>query len=376
MPARYNSAEEAKVAPADMDLFIRLHQYAYQPGINRPNPYVDQSKLNRQPYVREVLGQEFEEAPSHIGANYPSLVCESPASVSTWGDSPERFQVPLTPLPARPQSRNPSVNQNETPCPTDKMTAIPRSLYQLSTPTPAGKTSPYDYEDELHPALMHSSSWTDELDSEPESCSEPALEMSSSLRSSPEPVAVEFLEEAYVDLSPCAEQSSFSFRTADDDAAAVALARVRRRLIYPAETEDYEDAISSPFISTPDSFTQTFEYPQDFDTSDADLEDDFPVEIKKRKASDMTARIAVSSKRVKTKSLRRVQTVTLDQVSVSSRSSATPQPATSEEEGSESDAVEVRSRKQSKNVRGHSKKVSKKHEKTLPKEKRGEQIHC
>ncbi|KAJ3051851.1 hypothetical protein HK097_007140 [Rhizophlyctis rosea] len=195
-----------------MDLFIRLHQYAFQPGVHRPNPYVDQSKLNLNNFVRDVFGAP-QDTPIHSTIEMsPYAYCESPANSSTWGDSPERFQNdPVTPVSV--QSRVPALaypsseGDAEEYCNNTSKGKIESNLrYQyddMRTPVPTRRSSAYP------PVLMHSSSLDDDYASDPE-CdeAEPAMSETPFLPSSPLPTPVELLEEAYVDLSPCGDEAS------------------------------------------------------------------------------------------------------------------------------------------------------------------------
>ncbi|KAJ3040370.1 hypothetical protein HDV00_011027 [Rhizophlyctis rosea] len=196
----------------DLDLFIRLHQYAFQPGVHRPNPYVDQSKLNLNNYVRDVFGPQDIHQQHTVSVNLASPIsyCDSPATSSTWGESPERFQnVPATPISI--QSRVPALafasSEGDADDYSDSIDIKPepeslRLTYDLHTPVPARRSSSYP------PVLMHSSSIDDDYASESE-CEEedPAPCDAPVLPSSPLPTPVELLEEAYVDLSPCGDEN-------------------------------------------------------------------------------------------------------------------------------------------------------------------------
>ncbi|KAI9014784.1 hypothetical protein BC832DRAFT_546465 [Gaertneriomyces semiglobifer] len=67
-PSQQHIAVAPTMLGCDIDLITRLHQFAFNPSVLRPNPYIDVSKLDLSEYVNNVFGQETLEPSAAGGA--------------------------------------------------------------------------------------------------------------------------------------------------------------------------------------------------------------------------------------------------------------------------------------------------------------------
>ncbi|KAJ3154429.1 hypothetical protein HDU89_008499 [Geranomyces variabilis] len=119
---------------------MRLHQFAYNPSVHKPNPYVDVSKLNLDPYMADMFGQE-----SLTDARPEALDNTIGVSMNASIDvSPERLcapaWVPVTPVNSMPLF-NAGCSQHDQPL-TTKHTANGLKIYTGPTPPPTCVPSP------------------------------------------------------------------------------------------------------------------------------------------------------------------------------------------------------------------------------------------
>ncbi|KAJ3160390.1 hypothetical protein HDU86_000724 [Geranomyces michiganensis] len=127
-------------ATLDMSLIIRLHQFAYNPSVHKPNPYVDVSKLNLDPYMADMFGQD-----ALADARPDALDTSIDVSMHTTIDnSPERLCAPAW-LPVTPVNTMPLFNagypQHDQSLAT-KHAANALKIYTGPTPPPTCAPSP------------------------------------------------------------------------------------------------------------------------------------------------------------------------------------------------------------------------------------------
>ncbi|KAJ3172805.1 hypothetical protein HDU87_007807 [Geranomyces variabilis] len=119
---------------------MRLHQFAYNPSVHKPNPYVDVSKLNLDPYMADMFGQEAL-ADARPEALDNTISVSMNASID---DSPERLSapawVPVTPVNSMPLF-NAGCSQHDQSLAT-KHTAHGLKIYTGPTPPPTCVPSP------------------------------------------------------------------------------------------------------------------------------------------------------------------------------------------------------------------------------------------
>ncbi|TPX61308.1 hypothetical protein PhCBS80983_g01154 [Powellomyces hirtus] len=142
------NAGDINVPPSilDMGLIMRLHQFAYNPSVHKPNPYVDVSKLNLDPYMADMFGQDvLSQAQQEIAE-----AASSASSIDTTGaldESPERLSAAAW-LPVTPMNNGP-VPLFHVNYPSDdqlahaKQTAAALKICTGPTPPPTCASSPH-----------------------------------------------------------------------------------------------------------------------------------------------------------------------------------------------------------------------------------------
>ncbi|KNC98145.1 uncharacterized protein SPPG_06549 [Spizellomyces punctatus DAOM BR117] len=146
----------------DMDLIMRLHQYAYNPSVYKPNPYVDVSKLNLGAYMQDMFGQDVLSA-----AEQEVVAPLATTDISTLEQSPERLgQAPLAAVTPIPLGDMPFIfdlgySQGHLQ---DHAKQTVTALQACGIPTSPSRPAPASFLPEMESRLLHSTS-LDFLDS-------------------------------------------------------------------------------------------------------------------------------------------------------------------------------------------------------------------
>ncbi|KAJ3011903.1 hypothetical protein HKX48_006573 [Thoreauomyces humboldtii] len=119
MTGHATSKPDAAASPPDTDLILRLHQFAYNPSVHQPNPYVNVGKLNLDPYSHDMFGQESgtRQQEAHASSALPdpgTLISILSPERSVFADhSPQRLCPPawLPSTPPKPELAMPLFTQ-------------------------------------------------------------------------------------------------------------------------------------------------------------------------------------------------------------------------------------------------------------------------
>ncbi|TPX61782.1 hypothetical protein SpCBS45565_g07154 [Spizellomyces sp. 'palustris'] len=140
---------------------MRLHQYAYNPSVYKPNPYVDVSKLNLGAYMQDMFGQDV------LSAAEQEVVAPLVTDVSTLEQSPERLgQAPLaavTPIPLGDMPFIFDLGYTQEHLQDHAKQTVP-ALQACGIPTSPPRPAPASFLPEMESRLLHSTS-VDFLDS-------------------------------------------------------------------------------------------------------------------------------------------------------------------------------------------------------------------
>ncbi|KAI8995743.1 hypothetical protein BC832DRAFT_356508 [Gaertneriomyces semiglobifer] len=85
----------------NIDLIMRLHQFAFSPSPNKPNPYVDESQVDLGRYLRDVFGSNAATtipSPSRPSQQHPQV------NITEFLTDPEDFTALSPPRPIRPSN--------------------------------------------------------------------------------------------------------------------------------------------------------------------------------------------------------------------------------------------------------------------------------